>query len=408
MADVFISYSRHDSSFVHRIHDELTQDGRDVWVDFEDIPPSAEWMNEIHAAIEAAEAFVYVITPRSAASKICGEEVAHALAHNKRLVPMLREDVEQTLLLKPVCDRNWVFCRDGDDFDAAIAALKSAIDTDLDWVRAHTRLLTRALEWNSRGRDKSFALRGSDLQDAERCLTLNDNEPRLTALQVEYVLGSRREENNRRNRAIGATGVAVTVLMVIATLFVLKYNESQRNLARDFREKAMAALATANPLQAELYFARSLRLDDTPEARQFLLQARAKSARLVSVTPGNPGSAVIAASADGALFALRSKDGVLLWDMRAGREVTRVSCDAEGEGARLPCGDDKIIAAFSADGHFLAVAGDHSIAVFPTGGSAGPKAVALLNAPGTTSLVFDPEGACLSLAAMMGRWHFGT
>ena len=68
MADVFISYSRRDSEFVHRIHDVLKTQGREVWVDFEDIPPSAEWMNEIRAAIEASTSVVFIITPNSAAS----------------------------------------------------------------------------------------------------------------------------------------------------------------------------------------------------------------------------------------------------------------------------------------------------------------------------------------------------
>jgi hypothetical protein len=42
-----------------------------------------------------------------------------------------------------------------------------ALDTDLDWVPAHTRLLTRAIEWDNNGRENSFVLRGSDLQRAE-------------------------------------------------------------------------------------------------------------------------------------------------------------------------------------------------------------------------------------------------
>ena len=141
--------------------------------------------------------------------------MTHALAHSKRIIPLLREDVDQTLLLKPICDRNWIFCRETDGFDAAIVSLSSAIDTDLDWVRVHTRLLTRAVEWDGNHRDKSFALRGSDLHSAERCLTESSKEPRLSPLQVEYILGSRRDENNRRNRLVGVAGVAVTVLMVI-------------------------------------------------------------------------------------------------------------------------------------------------------------------------------------------------
>ena len=65
MADVFISYSRKDSDFVHRLHDRLAAEGKDVWIDWEDIPPVAEWFGEISAAIEGADTFIFVLSPES-------------------------------------------------------------------------------------------------------------------------------------------------------------------------------------------------------------------------------------------------------------------------------------------------------------------------------------------------------
>jgi hypothetical protein len=149
MTDVFISYSHHDKEFVLRLHEALQQRGRNAWVDWEGIPPSAEWMQEINSAIEAADTFVFVISPDSVGSQICNAEVAHATRNNKRLVPVVRHDPSTAVVPKSLSDRNWIFARDTDDFDAAIKSLMSAIDTDLDWVRAHTRLLTRAIEWDA-------------------------------------------------------------------------------------------------------------------------------------------------------------------------------------------------------------------------------------------------------------------
>ena len=37
-------------------------------------------------------------------------------------------------------------------------------------MHAHTRLLTRAIEWNANGKNNSFVLRGDDLRSAERWL----------------------------------------------------------------------------------------------------------------------------------------------------------------------------------------------------------------------------------------------
>lgn len=42
------------------------------------------------------------------------------------------------------------------------------IDTDLEWVRDHTRLLVRATEWDAHARDTSYLLRDKDLEQAER------------------------------------------------------------------------------------------------------------------------------------------------------------------------------------------------------------------------------------------------
>ena len=57
MSDVFISYSRNDSDFVRALHNRLTGEGRDVWVDWEDIPPSADWLADIERAIDASDVF---------------------------------------------------------------------------------------------------------------------------------------------------------------------------------------------------------------------------------------------------------------------------------------------------------------------------------------------------------------
>ena len=50
--------------------------------------------------------------------------------------------------------------------------------TDLDHVRAHTRLLLKALEWEGRGQDKSLLLRGGELKRSEEWLaTSRDRDP---------------------------------------------------------------------------------------------------------------------------------------------------------------------------------------------------------------------------------------
>jgi hypothetical protein len=56
--DVFISYSRDDDAFVRRLYDALNEKERRAWVDWKGIPPSADWMAELYAAIQSADNFV--------------------------------------------------------------------------------------------------------------------------------------------------------------------------------------------------------------------------------------------------------------------------------------------------------------------------------------------------------------
>src|SRR5689334_14550930 len=89
MSDVFISYSRENKDFVRRLHGALSASGTGAWVDWEDIPPSARWMDEIRRAIIDADAFLFVISPTSAASRTCAWEVSIAADNNKRVIPIV-------------------------------------------------------------------------------------------------------------------------------------------------------------------------------------------------------------------------------------------------------------------------------------------------------------------------------
>lgn len=94
MADVFISYSRKNEEFVRQLDESLAQRNRDVWIDWRSIPPTAEWLKEIFASIEAADNFLFVISPDSCASEMCREEVAYAEANHKRLIPVVCRPVK--------------------------------------------------------------------------------------------------------------------------------------------------------------------------------------------------------------------------------------------------------------------------------------------------------------------------
>ena len=106
--EVFISYSRKDKEFVRRLDEELKRRDREAWVDWEGIPPGDTWEKTIYGAIEATHTFIFVLTPDSVASEVCGKEIAHAAANNKRLVPIqeVKKLSEEVIKLLQISDES--------------------------------------------------------------------------------------------------------------------------------------------------------------------------------------------------------------------------------------------------------------------------------------------------------------
>lgn len=258
MTDLFISYSRKDQQFVRKLHAAIEKDGRDAWVDWENIPLTAEWLQEIYEGIEASNAFIYIISPDSVRSEVCSLELAHAIAHNKRLIPVLRrelvEDADKYALDSHISSHNWIFFRDQDDFDKSLQALTEALDTDLDYLRVHTRLLVRSMEWNDKERDASLVLRGRDLAEALQWLDKSvDKDPQPTELHRDYIAASQRAAAARR-RVVALTtiyGLVVFVLAVFAFWQAVTAEtrrqeaEEQKEIAQDNAATAIAAQSTA-------------------------------------------------------------------------------------------------------------------------------------------------------------------
>lgn len=289
MADVFISYSRKDTAFVRRLSDALEQRQREAWVDWEAIRPTEEFMLAIYAAIEGTNTFIFILTPDSVGSEVCAKEIGHAAKHNKRFIPIVHRDIDAKSVPETLAKLNWIFCREADDFAATVESLIDAIDTDLDWVRAHTRLLTRAIEWESKGKNTSFVLRGDDLRAAEKWLTEAgaDKERQPTPLQTDYIIASRKAAARRQRITLGAVTFGAIVAVVLAILALIQRGEARKqegiakdNAAEATRQKdsALEALSQSDfaqgtrliadrrPAQALAYLARAVRSNGNPAA----------------------------------------------------------------------------------------------------------------------------------------------
>jgi len=131
------------------LHGELSKLDRDVWVDWEDIPSTADWWDEIKAAIEAADVFAFIISPDSVRSEICHNEIQHAIDNNKRFIPILyREisDIDAPYVHSAIRSHNWIPFSDESLYESGLKKLLDSLSTEPEYVRRHTRLLVRAKE----------------------------------------------------------------------------------------------------------------------------------------------------------------------------------------------------------------------------------------------------------------------
>ena len=128
--DIFISYSRKDQEFVIRLASDLDAKVDGVWFDQSDIQAGDKWRDQIAAGIRHCKVFVLVLSPDSAASPYVKDELDQALAHHKRVIPILYRTVQLTGTLKDVVsDTQYIDLRRGsyaDNFQKLVDALVAA------------------------------------------------------------------------------------------------------------------------------------------------------------------------------------------------------------------------------------------------------------------------------------------
>jgi len=229
MAEIFISYSRKDKEFVQKLGDAFTNAKRDAWLDSKDIPLTSEWQQEIFSNIESADNFLFIFSPESVASANCRKEIDRAVANNKRMLPILYRAVADDAVPETLGKFQRIDFDHDNQFDEKFAALIKALDTDVTWVQTHTRLLTRAKEWEREGNDRSFLLRGKDLTEAEQWVAKGvEKEPKPTTLQSQYILASRQAATKTQRIIIGAVAVAFLIAVGLAIYAFLQKNVAQR------------------------------------------------------------------------------------------------------------------------------------------------------------------------------------
>jgi hypothetical protein len=196
---VFISYSRDDLDFADQVTAALDFSGFECFIDRVGISGGEDWKRSLGGLISEADTVVFVLTPNSARSPICDWEVEEATRLNKRILPIVCRPLEGVSPPPRLRDLNYIFFYKepkvpGSGFGTGLAKLVTALNTDFDWLRDHTRYLQRAIEWDKGGRPANRLLSGDDIAEATTWVARRPKgAPEPTALQLDFIRASEQE-----------------------------------------------------------------------------------------------------------------------------------------------------------------------------------------------------------------------
>jgi WD40 repeat protein len=337
---VFLSYSRADEAAVIALTKLLERDGEfDVFRDKEDILPAEDWRARLEGLILSADALVFCLTPDSARSEVAIWEVETAERLAKRIIPVVLRATEGDVP-KMVARLNYIFLIDFQN-DASVqqnglVQLRNAIESNINWIREHTRIGELAERWVADGRRRADLLRGAALESAEKWLVLQPHEaPPPTVLQREFISTGRRATVQRQRWWV--TGSLLVAAMAIG-LSALAYWQrgiaaEQRTQANARRLAAESQLALASPLAAPEEAVRNLLISLSLSPSHSSEQALATGVnrlppRSLGELPWPAGAAKLRAlgfSHDGSWLGAATSNEALFWDVRDRRLVLRIS-----------------------------------------------------------------------------------
>jgi WD40 repeat protein len=332
---VFISYSRKDIAFAQRIVAALEACGIAPKIDTRDLPKLEDWRRELLGFIREADAVVFIVSPNSISSPVCSWELEQVAKLNKRLAPIVLERVPDDRIPNAIAKINYLFFS-STDFDTQTDELARALQTDLGWLKEHTRLGELARRWDDHKRASGWMLRGQELQDAEHWIAARPRgAPEPTQMHREFIAQSRRGATRRQRLTLAGSLVAAIIGFSLAGLAYWQRSVAVRQNDQLQHQQAnmLGQLANTEWLRGNIDSALRLSVEGVrvdfalPRSIVISSPAAAQLAAVVSHADWSRAlSGVVAFAAfspDGTRIVTASVDKTArIWDAATGNEIT--------------------------------------------------------------------------------------
>jgi WD40 repeat protein len=345
---VFVSYARVDRQIADALVVALELRDIEVKIDRRNLRYGEDWQAELAEFILRSDTVVWLLSPASIASGICGWELGEVVRLSKRLVPVRVAAVNDATIPAHLGKIHILPAEGTFSIDRDMTSLLTALSADRPWVKKHTHLAERAKAWVDAGRpENDRLLSGLELREAQAWIEAVPlarpglaAPPQPTELHRAFLTASRAaEEAATRERTM---------------------REQAARVAKGYQFSSRAQLAIEGKC-----FDRGLRLalagislsqPDTPEALFEDVVDAARGSRLKLEARPESGIAAATVTPDLRLAAVVAGNGALaVWDVNSARII------ATTDGRGQPTGGI-INAAIDADGKRILIArsSDHA------------------------------------------------
>jgi len=195
LSQIFLSFADEDKTIKENIRKTLMRESFTVWTNKSDISAGSAFQEVVNQGIEEADNFVYLISLDSLKSEDCQEEVRHALANNKRIIPLLVEETDLELIpleLSKLHFIDFTKSEDAEKYQLSIDKLIGDLKEESSYYEEHKMLLVKSRQWQNQNRNSSLLFRGYKLQYFNAWLKVakQREDHRPLPIQEEFITAS--------------------------------------------------------------------------------------------------------------------------------------------------------------------------------------------------------------------------